>query len=298
MKAILTILTVAVLSGASEVVASILVSSGASDTISGAQKFAESAQLLLAVDKSSLNRFELSEKIDPDMFDGARHQVKFASKSDPVKMNYSAKSPKKAFLFSLLVPGLGELYSGAKKRGIAFLGIEIASWISYGIFRDRGNDIEKEFRAFADQNWGRERYLEWLSSGSTRGDTTHVLPSKEEDIQQYYELIGKYDQFVYGWEDRSKGPNSDGSFDRTYTVTSVIREQYEDRRDDSNRNLKRASFSTGAVLFNHVVSAVDAALHAKSLKGNALLERKTKFKARMENRDGRDVLMVYLSRRF
>ncbi len=285
MKVILLILTMALLSGASA-------------RIYGAQNDAETARSFLIVDKNSQSRFELSEKIDPDRFDNADRPTQFAGISDPIKMNYSPKSPKKAFLFSLLVPGLGELYSGAKKRGIAFLGIEIASWTSYGIFRDRGNDIEKEFRAFADQNWDREKYLEWLTSGSTRGNTTHVLPSKEDDIQQYYELIGKYDQFVYGWEDRDKGPNSHGSFDPTYTVTSEMREQYEDRRDDSNRNLKRASFSAGVVLFNHVVSAVDAALHAKSLKGNALLERKTKFTARMENSDGRDVLMVYVSRRF
>ena len=45
------------------------------------------------------------------------------------------KSTRRAFLYSVLVPGLGEWYAGAKTRGLVFFGIEAvalgvwSSWI-------------------------------------------------------------------------------------------------------------------------------------------------------------------------
>jgi hypothetical protein len=43
-------------------------------------------------------------------------------------------------------------------------------------------------------------------------------------------------------------------------------------RDDANRLLKRASWGISAALFNHVISAVDAALAAKSFNKRTLEE--------------------------
>jgi hypothetical protein len=69
---------------------------------------------------------------------------------------------------------------------------------------------------FADQHWIEDNYRAWLqdSLGITSGSDqdsfwnkekqrwdwlSHHLPDKKD--QQYYEMIGKYDQFKYGWDD-------------------------------------------------------------------------------------------------
>lgn len=69
---------------------------------------------------------------------------------------------------------------------------------------------------FADQHWIENDYRQWLidSLGITSGSDqdsfwntekqswdwlSHHLPDKKD--QQYYDMIGKYDQFMFGWDD-------------------------------------------------------------------------------------------------
>ena len=73
----------------------------------------------------------------------------------------SEKSHKKAFFMSLLVPGWGEYYSGAKYRAAGFLGAEALTWLAWASWRSKGADLREEFRVFADQNWDEYRYRQW-----------------------------------------------------------------------------------------------------------------------------------------
>ena len=90
---------------------------------------------------------------------------------------------------------------------------------------------------------------------------THALPSKEDDTQQYYELIGKYHQFVYGWDDAPSEFTTDNT-----SVQSARRQAYETRRNDSNKYLKRASLVTGLAVLNHIASAIHASAYTRTLK--------------------------------
>lgn len=178
----------------------------------------------------------------------------------------SEKSPKTAFFLSLLVPGLGELYAGTKTRAAGFMGAEALTWIAYVSWRGKGNDIKAEFRAFADQNWDESRYRAWQAYNASRPESqqyfeTETLPSKSGDIQQYYELIGKYAQFVYGWDDVTTPLTTDNM-----SVQSSLRVQYETRRNDSNKYLKRASVITGLAVLNHIASAIHASAYTRSLQ--------------------------------
>lgn len=237
------------------------------------------------------------------------------------------KSSKRAFLLSALVPGLGEWYAGSKKRGLAFLGAEAALVGLWAAWRSKGNDLEKEFRAVADEHWDPEEYIAWRTSPiSDNSSITHELPCGEHveefyvpsrrdwlnqlrageesgaldrsaafggcassEVQQYYELIGKYDQFVAGWDDvvrRGTGnPVGWAEVDSVENFHSERRLRYEGQRNDSNRFLKRASTVSGVILINHVISAIDAARVARARAagaGEAALRQRTRFAVVMQ----------------
>ncbi|MDE2887979.1 MAG: hypothetical protein OXR72_07165 [Gemmatimonadota bacterium] len=180
------------------------------------------------------------------------------------------KSPKLAFTMSLLVPGLGELYAGDPKRAAVFMGIEALTWFNYLRWRNKGNDLKADFRAFADRNWDENRYREWQEYNRARGSPyieTETLPCKRAldgchrvDTQQYYEMIGKYDQFVFGWRDVSDVGFQIGNGD----VESNQRIDYENQRNESNRFLKRASVIIGLTVVNRIASSIHAALRVRS----------------------------------
>ena len=218
------------------------------------------------------------------------------------------KSSKRAFLLSALVPGLGEWYAGSKKRGLAFFGAEAALVGLWAAWKGKGNDLEEEFRAVADEHWDPLNYLAWRGSTiSNSSSTHHALPCSSEvvevyipamqqsgsadfggcassQIQQYYELIGKYDQFAAGWTDlvrRSTGnAAAPTEVDSVENFHSERRLRYEDQRDESNRFLKRASTISGVILINHVISAIDAARVARARAAGAdeaALRRRTRL---------------------
>lgn len=208
------------------------------------------------------------------------------------------KSPRKAFFLSLLLPGLGEYYAGSN-RGAIFLAVEAAGWWTYAHYTGKGNDLEDEYEAYADAHWHYSSdtgysYVGWfqqqlddndidytlseidsyddlagsdvmetLTTALTEAGETnvsHALPSTK--TQQYYEMIGKYPQFVFGWEDVAALNTS--LADSGYTagirgIQSAMRDHYEDLRHDSNTNLKIGMDGVKILILNRIVSAVDAA---------------------------------------
>ena len=223
--------------------------------------------------------------------------------SEGMTMVPGMKRPGRALIYSAFIPGTGELYVGAEKRGIAFLAVEAAAWTWYFTQHSSGKDKEDEYMSFADDNWKEMVYLDWYDARKGDNDPdferifTHHLPGQKDD--DYYEMIGKYDQFSYGWlgnpNDYLPGdyaPNDSllgYTFDKTTyhicrgedAVATTNRDKYANMRDDANKLLKRATWGISAALFNHVISAVDAALAAKSYN-KALLQEANYPQLRME----------------
>ena len=190
---------------------------------------------------------------------------------------YTYKSPKKAFLYSLLIPGWGQKYAGSgiiKTAG--FLLVEVGSWAGHFSYQSKGDDKTIEFKAFANAHWNEgdttgadytdpdnpiytnlddETYRGWfLINKGIVADTglTEQLPSTKS--QQYYEMIGKYDQFRGGWDDYWTG-------DTTVYVTAH-RTTYMDMRKKANYYLDNANTLMIVSMLNHLISAFDAAISA------------------------------------
>jgi len=186
------------------------------------------------------------------------------------------KSPGKAALFSALLPGAGQFYNESYWQAGICLAIEALSWTAWAMYDKKGDDIKAEFRQFADTHWIEADYWTWISdrSGLTYDpDSTAAMNAlraweqknyshglhKQKD-QQYYEMIGKYDQFNYGWDDSDIGLNEPGW---SKSLRSTRRLHYEDRRYDSNRAYKNANWGITLVLLNHILSAAQAAFVSK-----------------------------------
>ena len=264
------------------------------------------------------------------------------------------KKPGRAFFMSALVPGLGQWYAGAKTRAAVFFGIETACAVYALMANGDGNDWEKKYEAFADDHWIVERYNdkrydsdqdvevppsnaswfgwweEWYTAWALdplENELTHRLPEiKDEDgvfrgwekDHDYYEMIGKYNQFVYGWDDvndlllpgdSTLAPDHDiliwsetgldtANFDPYIAdVKSSHREEYMDMRHEANKAFKRAKTMVGVILFNHVVSAIDAARSARNYNLKQA-ENKTSLRMRMKKYEGEYIPQLVFTHKF
>ncbi|MBD3287912.1 hypothetical protein GF337_03840 [candidate division KSB1 bacterium] len=186
--------------------------------------------------------------------------------------------PKKVLLFSAIIPGAGELFAGSYLKSALFFGIEVGAWAMYAYYNKQGNEKEDEFEAYADTYWDESKWVQWYGglTDEEQDVFSHELP--EEKTQQYYEMIGKYNQFLVGWDEVP--------IDLTTTEihepenTSPLREEYMDMRDESNQLFKRATSGIYIAMFNHVLSAIDAAWTAKRHNSKLVIETSL----RMENK--------------
>lgn len=101
-----------------------------------------------------------------------------------------------------------------------------------------------------------DRLEELLSDPDT---SSHVIIRKSSE---YYENIGKYNQFFSGWDDADPA-NPDIENTKTGDIAwSANRRAYVNMRGEANRLKSLATYAVSAILFNHVVSATDALFSA------------------------------------
>ncbi len=151
------------------------------------------------------------------------------------------KSPGLAIIYSLLLPGMGELYADAYDTGIYFTIAEGVLWGSY-----IGMDVYG--------NWQKDRYISFAQVNA--GITTD---GKDDD---YFATIGEYlniDQY-----------NDDKAFERNFKQmydtekffwkwnSSADRKSYRSMWISSEQTFNDLRFVVGAMLLNRVVSAINA----------------------------------------
>ena len=187
------------------------------------------------------------------------------------------KSPFLGALMSLVLPGSGEFYGGNLLKAVIFLGVEAAGWGVYAYLQHKGDTKTDAYQAYADQYWSINTYVQWLNDNFSAGldpnkgwdqlqairnfessHFSHTMPDKGS--QQFYELIGKYQNFQAGWTNLSHIPNKtpgDPYYYETYRDQVFL--DYAYSREDANHFYNYATTGIYFVVLNHLLSAADAA---------------------------------------
>ena len=203
-------------------------------------------------------------------------------------------------------------------KSAVFVGIEVGSIVAAMPWNKRAEDIRKEYELYGDEHWSLRDWVENTQINPITGliqyadfklDGTHDLDlhlsgSLEEEFgefissdslaahpewvftdevtilqdQHFYENIGKYDQFVGGWDDIDQWYIKEKTVEDTVETILMTpnKKGYNDERARSNDLLKMANYAVTAIMFNHVISGMEAVFAN---------QRKARLKARESNTD-------------
>lgn len=216
-----------------------------------------------------------------------------AEMDQEVVYNQNKKSPFLAAVMSLAVPGAGEFYTGNYLKTALFLAVEAAAITIAVIYDGKGDDQTAFYENYANQNWSVKQYAQWTIDNASRINSLvdpsqynvfnedgsvnwNELNNLESAIgkwyshrlapygdQQYYEMIGKYQQFNAGWKDFDESEYSDNHYDYGDPLTDMYL-YYSDQRGKANDFYDAAGWAVIAIVTNHILSAVDAAFSAGS----------------------------------
>lgn len=207
---------------------------------------------------------------------------------------YNTVSPGKAFALSLILPGAGQLYTGGKVKAAVSFALEAALWYGRIHYRSQGDTQTEEYEEFANVHWSDSTYFDSLSNqyGYDRWDDgnqqwAHHLPFKIDGTDttadmnhEYYENIGKYDQFVWGWDDLQQISDT-MTFEEQNYRSPINRPAYLLMRENANRSFDRGRTATILILANHLLSAFDAALSAQRHNRSAQHTKKLDVSVKM-----------------
>ena len=165
------------------------------------------------------------------------------------------KSVGLAVVYSLLLPGMGELYAEGFGSGKFFLFGEAGLWITYAIFEIHGNDLRDGARSFAAARAGvqiagkDDQFFVDVGNFATMDDYNDKRLRDREPSRLYSAASGQY----WRWDSEDS------------------RMTFRDQRVSSEDMYNNRKFVAAAIVINHVVSAINAARAA--LAYNSSLEK-------------------------
>ena len=163
----------------------------------------------------------------------------------------STKSTGLAFIYSLLLPGTGHLYTDRMDVGKYFVAAEISSWLGVIGLTLYGDAVQNDARSFAG---------------------IHASLIRESDNEDYYRNIGEFNN-IYDYNDEKLRR---GEYELIYDVNKYFwnwdnvsnREEFDSQRRSSERIYNsRIVFATGLVV-NRIVSAISALILANDHNAN------------------------------
>ncbi len=186
--------------------------------------------------------------------------------------NSPSTQPQHAFIKSAIIPGWGEISSGSN-AGYVFLGVELLLWGSRFYFGDQVDLHEKDAYMFALQNAGlkpgdyeavfMQRISRYNSSGFDPGGyNEHILrraqnlyPDDQVAQNQYIlENAILDDDLAWNWGSRDQ------------------RRRYSIKLKNADHNRDYIKFVTGAIVANHIISAINSFRIANRIRSDLNLE--------------------------
>lgn len=223
--------------------------------------------------------------------------------NDIIQINYEKKSLAKAMILSSLFPGAGQFYANRKSiTTYIFPLIEIGLIAGYVINYNDGLDAEADYHDFVDPLYNRAYQYDAendiindpMNNSSFYNDHFRL---DDENTQHFYEDIGKYDKYLFGWIDwfdiYARGENGEFTsptwiWNETTTTTNKItgvdtlnsdsefyignesdydlangmysgyRAEYIQMRRDAEKLYDKAELFSFGLVVNHILAAIDA----------------------------------------
>ncbi len=185
-------------------------------------------------------------------------------------------------------------------KSAIFVGVELASIAGWVQWSKQAEDIRNQYEQFGDSHWTLKSWVENTLLNPITGlvqyddfqlDGTHKLSLHLSGIlaenygefvssdslvshpewiysddltlskdQHFYENIGKYDQFVGGWDDIEQWYVKEKTVEDTIEIILMTpnKNDYIVERGRSNEFLQMVNYAITAIMFNHVISGLEA----------------------------------------
>ena len=170
----------------------------------------------------------------------------------------TTKSPTKAFLYSALVPGSGQLYIGAK-RGYLQIAAEAGLLAAYFITRSNAQSLREDYREQVRDNVvfeGPTKIQDWDPIEDFEHATQYENWNHAYDSEATRARTGK-------WYWKREGDAFKDHPAKEVPASETRLEAFQ-MRMDANDKFQLAKTFLGIAILNHVVSAIDARIAAKS----------------------------------
>ena len=171
------------------------------------------------------------------------------------------KSANEAFLYSLVIPGMGQLYTGAK-RGYLYAAAEVGFLTTFFILRRSASQTRDDYRDVVRDHVkfiGAGSFEDWDPIEDFEHATQYETWNHDYDSEATRKRTGKW-----YWGDLNADLKDENHRDlEERDLGSKYRLEAFDLRQEANNTFERAKFFLGLAILNHVVSAVEARITTK-----------------------------------
>jgi hypothetical protein len=172
-------------------------------------------------------------------------QMTLTSSSDPFS-GFEDQKPRKsavlAIAYSLILPGLGDLYAENLGTGKYFIGADAGLWLAYGGFNVYGQWLKNDAKTLAVQSASANFDAKDDKFEVNIGNFADVLSYNEAKLRnrEYDLLYDPKSNFAWQWS------------------SDADRLHYKDLRNRGESTLKSSQFVLGALVLNRVIAAISA----------------------------------------
>lgn len=151
------------------------------------------------------------------------------------------KNPGLAIIYSMLLPGMGELYAGSYESGKYYTIADGLLWGVFAGFNIYGNWKEDNYKAFAQSNAGvniQGKESEFFANVSSYLSVDDY--NTEKELNRDFEQVYNTTEYYWKW------------------ASNEQRREYRELWSSSEQAYNNVRFAVGALILNRLISAINA----------------------------------------